>query len=105
MKKLSKEQSERKAEIIDRLRECEGKVSGAIVEYNEAVADAESLRDEVSAEQEDYRANRSDKWSEGEAGQAYAEWADNWRDESFEEMNDIEEDHAERLESLADELE
>ena len=104
MKKLSKDQVKRKAEIVQRLAIQEDVIETALEAYNEAVVDAQSFVEEVIQEQEDYKAERSEKWSDSDAGEQYACWSDAWSTESFESV-ELELDHAERLEALPDEVE
>lgn len=46
--------------------------------FNELVQEAQSFVQTVHDEQEAYRDERSDRWQEGDAGQAYEEWMDAW---------------------------
>jgi hypothetical protein len=61
-------------------------VQTAIDEYNAIIADAEGFRDDVISQIDDYMSERSEKWLEGERGQAYGEWKDSWDNLSFEEI-------------------
>lgn len=92
MKSLSKAQSKRRDELIeqlneakelvekrmDKLRDAEAAVCDAINAVNEVVAEINEFAGEVAAEQEDYYSERSEKWQESEAGEAYAEWKSQW---------------------------
>lgn len=114
MKKLSKDQQARYRAIMERLdaakQEVEtqvtayneqksklfGLVEAAINHYNEVVADFESLREEVHSDMESFFEERSEKWQEGDAGQSYSEWKDQWAEEQAEhelqETDDVEVD-------------
>lgn len=50
----------------------------AMSEYNSIVADAVLWRDEMVQQMTDYQSDRSEKWQEGDAGQAYQGWLDEW---------------------------
>jgi len=92
MKKLSKVQNtelqthldalaEKKTAIETAWEEFEekhGALAEAIGEYNLALASVIEWRDGIIQEMSDYQAERSDKWQEGDAGQAYQEWIDEW---------------------------
>ena len=45
---------------------------------NAALEAAETFRDGVAAEMDDYSAERSDRWLEGAAGEAFQEWRTAW---------------------------
>lgn len=46
--------------------------------YNELVQEAQGFMEGVRDEQESYSSERSDRWREGDAGQAYEEWVTAW---------------------------
>lgn len=96
MKKLSKQQVERRAQLAaDIARACLG-MNVAIDEFNASVVAlhaglapkvdavnvaidaANAFTEEVHDELESYYDEKSERWQEGEAGQAYADWRDEW---------------------------
>jgi uncharacterized protein YukE len=124
MKKLSKRDLERRTEVLAKLQAAEKqideaivvvnsvideKVNAAITRYNEAVSELESLRDDIVAEMESYVGDRSEKWQEGDAGQAYEEWKSEWEGLDVSELDMIEAlelpdtPHAAELEALPSE--
>lgn len=56
----------------------------AIEEYNSVVADAGSWRDEMVQQMTDYQSDRSERWQEGDAGEAYQGWIDEWQNADLE---------------------
>jgi hypothetical protein len=82
MTKLSKDQQKKKDELFKKLEETKGALETALTSYNEVVGEVTEFRDEVVSEMDDYYSNKSDKWQEGEKGEAYSSWKDQW--ESFE---------------------
>jgi hypothetical protein len=50
----------------------------AVTEYNELVGEARTLCSEVAAIASDSIGDKSEKWQEGDKGQAAQEWADAW---------------------------
>ncbi len=50
------------------------KVEQAVEAVNSAITDADSWREGVAAEMEDYASQRSERWQESEAGQNYLAW-------------------------------
>lgn len=128
MKKLSKAQEKEKAEHAQKIRDAAGALEGAIDQFNkelerqradvqaaqtklnEAIADAESWRDEINTAQGDFFEDKSERWQEGEAGSKYSSWKEAWAEE-FEQVeielpDDIQAewyDVAELLENLPDE--
>lgn len=51
-------------------------VKAALDTYNEKVADLKGVYEDIAGEARDYYDNRSEKWQEGDTGQAYQEWLD-----------------------------
>lgn len=122
MKRISKDDSKRKAEIVERLTVAENKfetaiqafngiVNGAWVdleaaqtEYSETVQEANSFREDIASEIESYIDERSDKWREGDAAGSYETWRDQWQEE-FEEISlDAPDEIAMELEASAADL-
>jgi hypothetical protein len=99
MKKLSKDQLKQHADIADRLgtardaleaalEECfavTGVIGEAWVAYQEAIVEAASFRDDLVRAMDDYAGERSDKWTESDAGSAYEEWKSEWENLAIEE--------------------
>ena len=54
-----------------------------------AIEDAQEFAQEIIGAQDDYYDNRSEKWQEGDRGQAYDEWRTEW-DQSTEGLRDYE---------------
>jgi uncharacterized coiled-coil DUF342 family protein len=94
MKKLNAAQKRELASLVQSMNEHQDSVDtafikcmeaynelvGEIEQYNEAVDEATTFRDMIVEEMENYVSERSEKWQEGEAAQAYEEWASQWRD-------------------------
>lgn len=76
------EASEKLEDLLTPLRE-------ALSAYNEAVADYNEILDGVIGEISDYTADRSDKWREGERGQAYEAWKANLEELKIEQVGEI----------------
>jgi hypothetical protein len=92
MKKLTKSMIRSRDEIAAAIREAQNGLEKAVDAYNETIqkqkeiveaaleklndniADAETWREQVAADQEDYVANQSERWEESDAGQAYKSW-------------------------------
>ena len=93
MKRLSKAQETSVDDLIGDVRDNERKLveahaemSAAVDNYNDAVAEynaaataVQEFRDEVVGDMEAYRDDRSERWQEGDAGQAYQAWIDEWQ--------------------------
>jgi hypothetical protein len=54
------------------------KVSEAAAKYNEIVTEAEEFRESVHGDIDGYMGERSEKWLEGDRGQAYDSWRTEW---------------------------
>ena len=128
--KLSKEERERREEIASKLREQAEKVAGAvsamndamtaareIVEaeveaYNAIVSEAEEFAQDVASQADEAISEKSEKWQEGERGQAAEQWKGEWEGLQFDELSvdtlgDIDWDdptHADDLESAPDSI-
>jgi hypothetical protein len=85
------------------------KLVGIIEEYNEAVGDAAMWRDEIVSDMSNYQSERSEKWMEGEAGQAYQEWIDEWEAAELESLetpempDELEYPHSDEIDNLSSE--
>jgi len=102
MKSLDKTDTKRRLELAEQLTVAENALGAALEAYNRVVADAWSpvqsaiddynalveeangFKDDVASQIEEYMDARSESWQEGERGQAYAEWRDNWQAAYFE---------------------
>lgn len=92
MRKLSKTQLDGRTLVCDKLRDTylvlEGavekfntalddlwqKVEDAEAKYNTVVQEANEWRENIASEIEEFIQEKSDKWQEGDKGQAYVEW-------------------------------
>jgi len=102
MKKLTKAQLTTKQELVTKLGAAhealqdasqefsdklddlwEELVQPRIDEYNEAIAEAEAFKSEITEAQEDYVSARSDKWHESDAASTYNDWASQWSELDF----------------------
>lgn len=99
MKKLSKQQLAEKEQHKTDIDAAKAALDKAVEEYNEAIdreymkveaainnynGVAESFnqwREQIRSDQENYQSERSEKWQEGDSGQAYQEWMDAWGEE------------------------
>ena len=119
MKRLNKTMLAKQAELASRLHALNEATEAIVVEYNEAletafavyecaiidaegdataaydlvdtsaIEDAQEFAQEIIGAQDDYYDNRSEKWQEGDRGQAYDEWRTEW-DQSTEGLRDYE---------------
>lgn len=85
------------AQLFDDLdaavEEAREKINGIIAEINEAKDDAREILDDAAMEAESYWDERSEKWQEGDRGQAYDEWKNRLRelaDAAAETVEDVE---------------
>lgn len=102
MKRLSKQELQQRDEFADALEVSRNKlcdavdefntkiaalyepVANAVEEYNGIAVDAQNWRDDIVSQMDDYIGERSEKWLEGDTGQAYQEWKDSWESLSIE---------------------
>jgi uncharacterized protein YukE len=101
VKKLSKtQQNELNAHVTDlatkkqeiddtweKFEQAWRELATAIGEYNTSLAAVTEWRDGIVQEMSDYLGERSEKWQEGDAGQAYQAWMDEWEGLDLEEVD------------------
>lgn len=78
-----KELQEKLTEEIDRFNKqvsdmWQRKVGRAAEKLNETLRDADSFREQVHAEMEEYFEERSEKWQTSEEGEKFSAWLDSW---------------------------
>ena len=80
------------------------KVSEALNRLNETITAADEFRSEIESEQEEYYDERSERWQEGDAGQAYQAWKEDWGTElsevEMEKPDDLEMPDVEAVENF-----
>ena len=112
MKGLSKAQRKRKDDVEQRLAHEGGNVQSAhadyqaaIAKYNEVVEEANEWREEVEGDTQSYIEDRSERWQEGERGEATVAFVDEYANE-VETLEDPDEpDLTENLDAYPDEVE
>jgi hypothetical protein len=121
MKKLTKEQEKTRADLVARLTIAAADIDKKLVEvnamisdllnpaietYNAVVSDIESFRDEIVGEMDTYIGERSEKWTESDAGQNYESWKSDWESydttalDTIDEIESPETEHGNELEQL-----
>ena len=78
MLKLTKARQEEKQKLLDALTEAKQKADEAIDSLNIAREDAKDFAADLSSEMEAHYDAKSEKWQEGDNGQAYSSWRDAW---------------------------
>jgi predicted nucleotidyltransferase component of viral defense system len=58
------------------LAEWREKFTEAVENYNDKLGDFRDIYTELAEQGRDYQSERSEKWADGETGQAYSEWLD-----------------------------
>lgn len=99
MNKLTVAQQNERLRIQALLNKKKELVEDAIAAYNEALVEAESFCSDIAERMSDYQSERTDKWQEGEKGDAYQTWMDEWTPD-FSELDLPDMDHAETLADL-----
>jgi hypothetical protein len=122
MKKLSRKQEIQKQELAEKmaaakegleveinayngvLQEAWERLEEALSKLNEAIQEAEEFRVEIAGAQEEYYDERSERWQEGDAGQAYQAWKQDWEMElsevEMEQPDDLEMPDAEAIDNF-----
>jgi uncharacterized protein YukE len=96
MRKLSKNQEARKTQLAADLQTAAQEVADAVdvfndgvdllkeelnavvKAYNQRVEDANAFIAEIRTEISDFKENKSERWQEGEQGEAYQGWLNEW---------------------------
>ena len=63
-----------------------GAVENALSAYNNTVTTLKGVYEEIASEAREYYDDRTEKWQEGEAGQAYSEWVNQLESPYIEEV-------------------
>src|SRR4051794_17460940 len=103
--KLDKQESKRREELLANMKEAESKLEDAVSVYNaalaeqrtkleaavtafnETVAEARGFAEDIARAAEEEIDGKSEKWQEGDKGQAATEWKDAWENV---ELDDVE---------------
>jgi hypothetical protein len=97
---LKKSDLKRRDELAAALREKFQAVEDAVGAYNEALGEARDFVEDLASAAEDDFSSKSDKWQEGERGEAARSWIDALQEFAPEDIEAPEEEAAEALESL-----
>ena len=99
MTKLTKEQIKRREELAETIRKHKdtlneaidsfngaiqtawAEVNYALGDYNTAVNEANDFQQEIASEIDNFISDKSEKWQEGERGEAYTAWKEIWEEE------------------------
>ena len=65
------------------------KYNSLIDAYNAALEDARGFADDCNNAIEEYMSDKSEKWQEGERGQAFEEWRQEFENASFDDIEHI----------------
>lgn len=103
--KLTKDETARVEALADMLDSRFQDLCDAVTAYNEAVSEARELAEEIAQRAADEWGEKSEKWQEGERGEAAHEWVDAWGCASFEEVDEPGENAGEALRNLPSEME
>lgn len=101
--KLDKKQLKAKAEFIDRLTAAAEEVKVAVNTYNEILEDVRTFVTEIHEQWDSDISEKSERWQEGDAGQAASDLKDTWEGADLEDLDTPDVAHADTLQELADE--
>lgn len=93
MKSISKDDSKRRDSLTATLNtefaklqdshnvllEAVAKYNADVEAFNEKLQEARGFCDDIANEIDNYISDKSDKWQEGERGEAYGAWRDEWQ--------------------------
>lgn len=105
MKSLSKHDTARVSELTEKLNaefaklqnehnvlsEAVAKYNSVIEAFNETIQEARGFAEDIVSEIDAYMSDRSEKWLEGERGEAYEAWKSEWENVSLEDLEPVEE--------------
>jgi chromosome segregation ATPase len=87
----------------EKIGAIEAAVNEKIADLNALVEEANSLREEIEADAQNYYDEKSEKWQEGERGSAYNDWISSWQDE-VEEIETVSIDTVAKVEDVPETL-
>lgn len=88
--KLSTERTaveEKIAAFNEKRSELWAEVTASLESFNTALAEARDFRDGITGDMESYSGDRSERWQEGDAGQAYESWKDTWESANLDDID------------------
>lgn len=100
MKKLNKEHRATRDRLMSELEVAQMHVEQAIEAYRAKVQETQAFCQDVAEEIATYINDKSDRWQEGDRGQAYSDWQQMWEGVEFPEF--IADDDAQASERLLD---
>lgn len=104
MNRLSKTQLAEKARLLEQLQqagsrleeavadfnrkveEAKAPVDQAVEEYNAVLAEAKAFAEGIAADAQSHYDDKSEKWQEGERGQAYQAWIGEWENVNLDDL-------------------
>lgn len=108
MKKLTKEESEKRTKFVEQLRAAQGKVedeidaanaklefevlkpvNDAIEAYNKIREEAEGFVADLVSSMDDFASEKSERWTEGDAGQAFESWKSEYENIALDELDTV----------------
>ena len=107
MKKLTEKESTTRARLVSELRDAAGKVedeidafnarlddalkpiNDAIEAYNKIREEAEGFVADLVSAMDDFAGEKSEKWTEGDAGQAFESWKGEYENITLGELEEI----------------
>lgn len=90
MRKLSVEQKKRRDDIAGMLAVSQVELEQALAKHKAKIVEAQTFCAEVAGEIDSYITDKSEKWQEGETGQAFSEWKDSWENIEFDDPPELE---------------
>lgn len=98
--KLTKDEKQRRDELIEDLRTAASVIEDAVTAYNEKLSAAQEFIEEVASRIESDKDDMSDKWQEGDKGEAVQGWIDSLREGDFDDLEFDTPEHADSLENM-----
>jgi hypothetical protein len=104
MKKLSKQDIARRDAIIKKLADASSRLAAEhealsaavdkfnerIDAYNEQLEEARGFAEDMVSEIDSYMSDRSERWQDGDTGQAYSDWKSEWENVALDELEHVE---------------
>jgi hypothetical protein len=87
MKKLDKKTIELRDTLAEDLNVIGTEVELAVDKYNAKVNEIKEWASEVASDIDSFMSDKSEKWQEGERGQAYEEWKSSYENFDLEELD------------------
>jgi hypothetical protein len=86
LRRVGSKVEEALADFNRKVEEAKAPVDQAVEEYNAVLAEAKAFAEGIAADAQSHYDDKSEKWQEGERGQAYQAWVSEWENVNLDDL-------------------